>query len=80
MEVFDEVRGGRVYNGFDNALRVWVKEGIIQDCFHLPLVQRFGCCDAHRLSGKSIYTVKGAEERTLEPVLAGGSPQAMYDQ
>ena len=48
----DEIRDGRVYNGFDYQLQVWVLEGIIQ-----PL----GLGKA--LAGQSIYAVEGAEKR-----------------
>ena len=48
----DEIRDGRVYNGFDYALQVWVVEGIIQ------AVGRGAA-----LAGQSIYAVQGAEER-----------------
>lgn len=48
----DEIRDGKVYNGFDYALQVWVVNGIIQ-----PV-------GAGRvLAGLSIYQVQRAEER-----------------
>ena len=55
---------GRVFNGYDYALQVWVKEGIIQPCAHHNSM-RLGdqpCCNAFKLAGKSIHEVKGAEE------------------
>ena len=51
-ESSDEIRDGRVYNGFDYALQVWVLDGIIQDV---------GL--GRDLVGQSIYTVEGAQER-----------------
>ena len=48
----DEIKDGRVYNGFDYALQVWVQDGIIQS---------IGLGKA--LAGQSIYAVKGAEQR-----------------
>ena len=47
----DEIRDGRVYNGFDYRLQVWVLDGIIQDV---------GLGRA--LAGQSIYAVEGAQE------------------
>ena len=49
----DEIRNGRVYNGFDYKLQVWVVNGIIQ-----PV----GLGKA--LAGQSIYAVDGAQERS----------------
>ena len=46
----DEIRNGRVYNGFDYELQVWVVNGVIQ-----PV----GLGKA--LAGQSIYAVEGAE-------------------
>lgn len=48
----DEIRDGRVYNGFDYALQVWVRDGIIQ-----PVGL------GKWLMGQSIYDVEGAEDR-----------------
>jgi len=31
----DHYKDGEVYNGFDYALQVWVKDGIVQICGHL---------------------------------------------
>jgi len=55
---------GRVFNGYDYALQVWVKEGIIQRCGHPDSMRPGGrpCCNAFKLAGKSIHEVKGAEE------------------
>jgi len=55
---------GRVFNGYDYALQVWVKEGIIQPCGHHNSMRLGGqpCCNAFKLAGKSIHEVKGAEE------------------
>lgn len=49
----DQILNGRVYNGFDYALQVWVVKGIIQ-----PV----GLGKA--LAGQSIYAVDGAQERS----------------
>lgn len=48
----DDVRRGRVYNGFDYSLQIWVQDGIIQS-----VGQR------KDLAGQSIYEVEGAENR-----------------
>ena len=56
----DEYRSGRVYNGYDYALQVWVLKGIIQDCGHPPIMQQAGpCCDAHRVAGQRLAEVPG---------------------
>lgn len=46
----DEIKRGRVYNGFDYALQTWVMDGIIQDVGKRK-----------DLAGQSIYDVDGAE-------------------
>ena len=51
-ESSDEIRDGRVYNGFDYALQVWVVDGIIQ-----PVGL------GRALAGQSIYDVAGAQAR-----------------
>ena len=59
----DEIRYGRVWNGFDYALQVWVVDGIIQDCGHPAEMQVQECCNAHKLAGKRILEVPGAQKR-----------------
>ena len=51
-ESVDEIRDGRVYNGFDYALQVWVINGIIQ-----PVGA------GRALAGQSIYAIEGAQPR-----------------
>ena len=51
-ESSDEIRDGRVYNGFDYKLQVWVIDGVIQ-----PVGLGAGW------AGQSIYAVQGAQER-----------------
>ena len=48
----DEVRDGRVWNGFDYALQVWVINGVIQ-----PVGL------GRTLAGRRIDEVEGAQER-----------------
>lgn len=59
----NEYRGGRVWNGFDYALQVWVLEGVIQPCGHPETMRAPGrpCCAAARLAGRPIAEVEGAE-------------------
>ena len=61
----DEIRGGRVWNGFDYELQVWVANGIIQRCGHpntMPSPKKF-CCNAYRLAGQNILDVPNAQGR-----------------
>jgi len=37
----DQYKDGKVFNGFDYALQVWVKEGRVQMCGHLS--EECGC-------------------------------------
>lgn len=66
----DEIRDGRVWNGFDYQLQVWVKDGIILDCEHPEYMRRDGpCCDRNRYAGQSILDISEAEHREPEPEL-----------
>jgi len=59
----DEIRHGRVWNGFDYELQVWVVDGIIQNCGH-PVVMRHQdrpCCNAYRLAGQKILDIPNAQ-------------------
>ena len=61
----DEIGFGRVWNGFDYELQVWVANGIIQRCGHpetMRLQGRF-CCNAYRLAGRSILDLPNAQRR-----------------
>lgn len=51
----DEIRNGRVYNGYDYQLQVWVVNGIITDTGQ-----------GGRLAGQSIYDQPNAEYREIE--------------
>ena len=55
----DERVDGRLVNGFDYDLQVWVLAGIIQDCGHPSGVHagRRGCCNARLYSGRSLPDV-----------------------
>ena len=61
----DEVKDGRVYNGFDDSLQVWVTGGrIVRPCGHPARMRELGpCCTQWELAGQSIYAVQGAQER-----------------
>jgi hypothetical protein len=61
----DEIRHGRVWNGFDYELQVWVAHGIIQRCGH-PDTMRLSeksCCNAYRLAGQNILDVPNAQRK-----------------
>jgi hypothetical protein len=61
----DEIRHGRVWNGFDYELQVWVLNGIIQCCGHPDAMRspKNFCCNAYRLAGQNILDVPNAQER-----------------
>ena len=57
---------GRVVNGFDYALQVWVRNGIVATCAHPAPMRRGGtpCCNQHRYAGRDILTIPGHERTT----------------
>ena len=60
----DERRDGSVWNGFDDALQVWVIDGVAQSCGHPVAMRRAGaCCPAFRLAGRRIDTMPGPQRR-----------------
>ncbi len=52
-ESTDEIKNGRVFNGFDYSLQVWVRNGVILDCAH---PERMGarCCNQRIFAGRRI--------------------------
>ncbi len=68
----DEIRFGRVWDGFDYELQVWVANGIIQSCGHPQTMRsdRRPCCNTYRLAGQSILDVPDAQIRTPTEVIA----------
>ena len=61
----DEIRFGRVWNGFDYELQLWVANGMIQGCGH-PETMRLqdrSCCNAYRLAGRSILDLPNAQRK-----------------
>jgi len=59
----DEIREGRVYNGFDYNLQLWVFQGVVRDCGH-PRKHLDGfCCNARRYAGRRLATIPGHETR-----------------
>jgi hypothetical protein len=70
----DEIRHGRVWNGFDYELQVWVIDGTIQNCRH-PATMRFQdrpCCNAYHLAGQNILDVPNAQSRDVDDTLTEG--------
>lgn len=58
-ESVNEIIGGKVWNGFDYGLQVWVVEGEIQNCGHR---EEMSCgCTARKLAGQMICDVKEAK-------------------
>ena len=49
----DEIRDGRVFNGFDYSIQMWVKGGIVTTVGNNP----------KKYAGLSIYDIPEAEER-----------------
>jgi hypothetical protein len=45
----DDARDGHVWNGFDDALQVWVVEGVVQPCGHPPAMSSHTACCAARV-------------------------------
>ena len=70
----DEIRHGRVWNGFDYELQVWVVNGIIQHCGHPDTMRSPNnfCCNAYRLAGRSIVDVPNAQRRDVDDTLTKG--------
>jgi hypothetical protein len=64
-----ERRRGRdeyTWNGFDDALQVWVVEGVVHPCGHPPAVSGFApCCAAFTRAGQRIEAFPGAQPRHL---------------
>ncbi len=74
----DELRDGDVWNGFDDALQVWVVDGVAQSCGHPVAMPRAGaCCPAFRLAGRRIETIPGAQRRP--PTADGGAGSSRTD-
>ena len=70
----DEIRFGRVWNGFDYELQVWVANGVIQRCGH-PQTMRSGgrpYCNAYRLARQNILDVPNAQRRDVDDTLTEG--------
>jgi hypothetical protein len=61
----DEIRFGRVWNGFDYDLQVWVVDGIVHPCGHPDTMRspERPCCNAYRLAGQKILEVPDAQIR-----------------
>jgi hypothetical protein len=70
----DEIRYGRVWNGFDYEQQVWVGNGIIQHCGHPDTMRspKNFCCTAYRLAGRSIVDVPNAQRRDVDDTLTKG--------
>ena len=59
---------GRIWNGFDYRLQVWVRDGIVQPCGHPARMRTSGpCCNQHAYAGRLILEIDGAEARTESP-------------
>lgn len=59
----DQIREGRLFNGFDYRVQVWVIDGVVRGCGH-PASMRPGgvpCCNAYRYAGQPIARVPDAE-------------------
>lgn len=59
----DEIKHGRVWNGYDYSLQVWVVDGVIQDCGHPEEMKAKGCRNAYKLAGEKILDITGAQKR-----------------
>ena len=75
----DELRDGDVWNGVDDALQVWVVDGVAQSCGHPVAMRRAGpCCPAFRLAGRCIDTIHGAQRRP--PTADSGAGSSRMDR
>ena len=64
----DEIRHGRVWNGFDYQLQVWVKDGCVLPCGHPEQMRPRGpCCNSNLYAGQTILTIADAERREDPP-------------
>jgi hypothetical protein len=53
---------GRLFNGYDYELQVWVVEGRVQPCGHPRKIERAGpCCTADRYQGALLEDARAAE-------------------
>ncbi len=52
-ESTDEIRNGRVFNGYDYSLQVWVGNGVILTCAH-PGSMGPRCCNQRIQAGRRI--------------------------
>lgn len=66
----DTIRNGRVWDGFDYNLQVWVFGGVVQGCGHPDWSRRVSrdgsCCNAHRHAGRRLAEIPGAEHFTTD--------------
>lgn len=62
----DEIKDGAVWDGFDYALNVWVKEGVVLRCGHAFDIDsvKGWCCNASRYAGQKIAVIPGHEVRS----------------
>ena len=75
----DELRDGYVWNGFDDALQVWVIDGVAQSLRSSGGDARAGPgCPAFRLAGRRIETIHGAQRRP--PTADGGAGSSRTDR
>jgi hypothetical protein len=53
----NQMRDGKLWNGYDYELQAWVLAGVYQDCGHTDALRlEWGgqCCAAHELAGKRV--------------------------
>lgn len=62
----DEIKDGRVWNGYDYSLQVCVVNGVVQDCSHPAEMKKGNCCSAKKLAGRRITEISGADIRNEE--------------
>jgi hypothetical protein len=63
----DLIRNGRVWDGFDYSLQVWIVEGIVQRCGHPARMREHGpCCNQDLYAGRPVAEIPGAEHFTTD--------------
>jgi len=58
----DEYRDGKLWNGYDYELQVWVMGGVVARCGHPAQMRQTGpCCNADRYQGVRLEDAQAAE-------------------
>lgn len=53
----DQMKDGKVLNGFDYDVQAWVRDSVYQDCGHPAEMKARRCCNAHLFAGQRVGVV-----------------------